>query len=445
MTATMPEQTNKQMSGWGRFPQLKHRVFTPRTASDLHSFVKNNNNPNTIAFGNGRSYGDSALSDCVIDSRHAQSYFMDFDAEQGLLTCQAGVTLDEILNVIVAKGWFLPVTPGTRFITLGGAIAADVHGKNHHLAGCFSEYVTDLRLLLADGSTTHCNRHHQVGLFQATCGGMGLTAIILSATLQLIPIKSTQINQTTHKTRNLKETFAIFENHQSSSYSVAWIDCFAKNKSLGRSLVSLGEFSDDGKLTKYRKKTRTMPRWFPGFMLNSSTIKIFNTLYYHRQKKSVKQETVHYEQFFYPLDGIHHWNRMYGRRGFIQYQFILPKKNSFEGLNVILKTIADAGQGSFLAVLKLHGQANKNWLSFPMEGYSLALDFKVQDKLFPLLDRLDQLVLNYKGRFYLAKDARVSREVFEQGYPHIDKFRQYRQDHNMNQHFNSAQSLRIGL
>ncbi len=441
----MPEATDKQLSGWGRYPRLQHSVFTPVTTSNLHGFVANNKNPNTIAFGNGRSYGDSALSECIVDCRLAQNYFIDFDIRQGTLTCQSGITLDEILKVIVPKGWFLPVTPGTRFITLGGAIAADVHGKNHHLAGCFSQHISALRILLADGSDVTCDEQHNTDLFRATCGGMGLTGIILSATIQLTPIASTQIKQTTHKTRNLEETFSVYEENLNSSYSVAWIDCFAKDKSLGRSLVSLGEFADDGTLRQGQNKALTMPAWFPGIMLNAWSIKCFNTLYYHRQRRSIKEETVHYEQFFYPLDGIKHWNRMYGRGGFIQYQFILPKDTSFEGLQTILKTIADSGQGSFLAVLKLHGKANQNWLSFPMEGYSLALDFKIKDSLWPLLEYLDQLVLKYQGRFYLAKDARVSREVFEQGYPNIEKFRQYRQEHNMNQHFNSAQSLRIGL
>lgn len=441
----MPKANNQQLSGWGRFPSLHHSVFTPRSQSDLYRFICKNDNPKTIAYGNGRSYGDSALSDCVVDGRQVQHYFLDFDAQQGLITCQAGVTLDEILHVIVPKGWFLPVTPGTRYITLGGAIASDVHGKNHHQAGCFSEYITDLNLLKADGSMTQCDPNNNTDLFRATCGGMGLTGIILSATIRLKAIASTQINQTTYKTKNLRETFTVFERNQNRSYSVAWIDCFAKKKSLGRSLVSLGEFAEDGIITMAKKKARTMPRWFPSFMLNSWTIQLFNILYYHRQRQPVKKDHIHYEQFFYPLDSIQHWNRMYGRRGFIQYQFILPKTTSFEGLQTILRTIADSGQGSFLAVLKLHGKANKNWLSFPMEGYSLALDFKIKDSLWPLLKQLDQLVLQYRGRFYLAKDARVSREVFEQGYPYIEKFRQYRQDHHMNQHFNSAQSLRIGL
>jgi len=441
----MPNQDAKQFLGWGRYPQLKHTVFTPDTPSQLHAYLSQSKNPRTIAFGNGRSYGDSALSDCIIDCRQAQNYFIEFDQHEGTLSCQAGVTLDDILTVIVPKGWFLPVTPGTRFITLGGAIAADVHGKNHHLAGCLSQYITELKLMLADGTEVTCHEQHNTDLFRATCGGMGLTGIILSATIKLTPIGSTQIKQRTYKTRNLNETFEIFEQNKSASYSVAWIDCFAKDKKMGRSLVSFGEFTSGGEFKQAGKKARTMPRWFPGFMLNSWSIKLFNTFYYHRQRPSVKHDTVHYEQFFYPLDSIQHWNRMYGRRGFIQYQFILPKTTSFEGLQTILRTIADSGQGSFLAVLKLHGKINKNWLSFPMEGYSLALDFKINDSLWPLLERLDQLVLTFQGRFYLAKDARVSREVFEQGYQNIEKFRQYRQEHHMNQHFNSAQSLRIGL
>jgi len=430
------------LQSWGNYPKIKNKVLNFQTEKSLKNII--NSIGELIPYGNGRSYGDSALYTNIINVK-PHNYFLSFDEENGLLHVQAGVLLSEILNVIVPKGWFLKITPGTKLISIGGAIASDVHGKNHHIAGCFSECVEFLNLMLPDGEIVTCSKHKNTELFRATCGGMGLTGVILDAKISLKKINSKYINQTTIKTKNLKETFEAFEKYKIKPYSVAWIDCLAKGKKLGKCLLMVGDFSIDNELNYQQKKKLNIPFNFPSFALNTLTVKAFNWLYYGKVRKIISTQKVDIDTFFYPLDALENWNRIYGKNGFTQYQFILPKENSYIGLEEILKTIANSGKGSFLAVLKLYGKANDNYLSFPMEGYSLALDFRIEKGLFELLDKLDKIVLKYKGRIYLAKDVRVSKEVFEKGYPEIDTFRELREKYKMNKKFNSLQSKRVEI
>jgi len=432
----------KQCSAWGMYPQIECERFAFDKEETLKRFLSEKDT--VISFGNGRSYGDSALNHTIVDVR-PKDYFIDFDEASGLLHVQAGVLLSEILEHFVPRGWFLKVTPGTKLITVGGAIASDVHGKNHHVEGCFSECVEAFTLMLADGTIVTCTKEATPDLWKATCGGMGLTGIILEAKLYLKRINSQYIDQTTIKTKNLKETFEAFEVYSDKPYSVAWIDCLAKGDEIGRCLLMVGDFRDDGKLDYRLKPQKSIPFNFPSFALNNWSVRAFNWLYYGKVKERVSKQRVDIDTFFYPLDAIGHWNRIYGKKGFTQYQFILPKDTSYEGLEEILTAISKSGKGSFLAVLKLYGKANDNWLSFPMEGYSLALDFKIEKGLFELLDKLDEIVLKYKGRIYLTKDVRVSKETFEQGYPEIEKFRTFRKKNKMDSKFQSLQSQRVGI
>lgn len=429
-------------SPWGMYPKVECNRFAFEQETNLKEIIGQYNR--LIPFGNGRSYGDSALSENIIDIK-PRNYFIDFDEENGLLHVQAGVLLSEILEHFVHRGWFLKITPGTKLITVGGAIASDVHGKNHHVEGCFSQSLKEFNIMLAGGETVLCSKEATPELFNATCGGQGLTGVILDAKILLKKVNSQYIDQTTIKTKNLKETFEAFEEYKDKPYSVAWIDCLAKGKDIGKCLLMVGDFKDDGNLDYQHKKQKNIPFSFPSFALNNWSVKIFNWLYYGKVNKQLSKQTVDIDTFFYPLDAIGHWNRIYGKSGFTQYQFILPKETSYDGLQDILSTIAASGKGSFLAVLKLYGKANDNWLSFPMEGYSLALDFKIEKGLFELLDMLDETVLQYKGRIYLTKDVRVSKETFEQGYPHIETFRQYRKENKMDEKFQSLQSKRIGI
>ena len=425
---------------WGMYPKIKNQKFSLRDKASLSEYMSNTNE--CIPFGNGRSYGDSAINEHII---YAKPYnnFLDFDEQNGILTCQAGVLLSEILESFVPRGWFLKVTPGTKLITVGGAIASDVHGKNHHIEGCFSECVEEFTIMLEDGSVKTVKKDDE--LFLATCGGMGLTGVILEAKISLKRINSQFIKQTTIKTKNLKETFEAFENNKQLPYSVAWIDCLAKDEKIGKCLLMVGDFADDGNLEYKNKKGLSIPFNFPSFALNTLSVKAFNWLYYAKAPNGISKQKVDINTFFYPLDAIGNWNRIYGKNGFTQYQFILPKESSFEGLQEILGEIANSGKGSFLAVLKLYGKENKNYLSFPIEGYSLALDFKIEDGLFELLDKLDEIVVKYSGRIYLTKDVRVSKETFEQGYPQIDKFRKFRKENNMDSKFSSLQSKRVEI
>jgi FAD/FMN-containing dehydrogenase len=297
--------------------------------------------------------------------------------------------------------------------------------------------------MLPDGETKVCKKGDE--LFYATCGGMGLTGVILSAKISLKKINSKNINQTTIKTKNLKETFEAFEKYQDMPYSVAWIDCLAKDDEIGKCLLMVGDFADDGDLEYRSKKKLSIAFNFPSFTLNNLSVKAFNWLYYAKAKDGVSKQKVDINSFFYPLDAIGNWNRIYGKNGFTQYQFILPKESSFEGLKEILSKISASGKGSFLAVLKLYAKENNNYLSFPMEGYSLALDFKIEEGIFELLDALDEVVVKYGGRIYLTKDVRVNKETFEKGYPHIEKFREFRKNNGMDKKLNSLQSKRVQI
>jgi len=427
---------------WGMYPTIKSRLFKFDNLKELSSIVIENDH--LIPYGNGRSYGDSVLSDNIIDTR-AADYFKGFDEESGLLHVEAGVMLADILYSFVPRGWFLKVTPGTKLITVGGAIASDVHGKNHHVEGCFSECVEEFDIMTSDGKVVSCSKESMPELFKATCGGMGLTGIILSAKIYLTKVNSKYIDQTTIKTKNLKETFEAFEEYGEKPYSVAWIDCLAKDDEIGRCLLTVGDFRDDGKLDYKRSKQKSIPFNFPSFALNNLTVRAFNWLYYGRVKERVSKQKVDIDTFFYPLDAIGHWNRIYGKGGFTQYQLILPKEHSYDGLKEILQTISDSGKGSFLAVLKLYGKENENYISFPIEGYSLALDFKIEKSLFALLNKLDEIVLKYSGRIYLTKDVRVSKETFEKGYPEIETFREFRRVNKLDEKFQSIQSQRVGI
>ena len=429
-----------QQNSWGMYPKVKNKSYILQNEILLKEDLQNLQE--CIAFGNGRSYGDSALAENIIYCK-PYNYFLDFDENSGVLHCQSGLLLSEIIETLTPKGWFLKVTPGTKLITVGGAIASDVHGKNHHAEGCFSECVEEFTLMLQDGEVLTCKRGEE--LFYATCGGMGLTGVILEAKIILKKINSKHINQITVKTKNLKETFEAFEKYAHLPYSVAWIDCLAKDEALGKCLLMVGDFADDGDLNFKEKKKLNIPFNFPSFALNKLSVKAFNWLYYNKAPNGESQQKVDIDTFFYPLDSISNWNRIYGKGGFTQYQFILPKEVSFDGLQEILTKIAQSGKGSFLAVLKLYGEANDNYLSFPLKGYSLALDFKIEKGLFELLDTLDAIVVKYGGRIYLSKDVRVSKETFQKGYPMIEKFREFRKSKALDTKFVSLQSKRVGI
>jgi FAD/FMN-containing dehydrogenase len=380
----------------------------------------------------------------MLNTRYLDHY-IEFDEQTGLLTCAAGVSLDDIVQTFVPKGWFLSVTPGTRFVTVGGAIASDVHGKNHHLDGSFCDHVMQMDLLLGNGEKVSVSPMVNADLFHATCGGMGLTGLILSATFRLKSIRSSDMLTTTIKAADIDALLDAFEENQDASYSVAWIDCLARGKNLGRSLLMLGEHADEGPLAVKGKRRIPVPVDMPANLLNPYTVKLFNAAYFHRIRQSRISQVASLESFFYPLDTLDNWNRLYGRKGFIQYQFVLPKSDGIIGLKKILERISQSGMGSFLAVLKVFGKGNNNMLSFPKQGYTLALDFKVEPKAFELLNELDELVLDEGGRLYLAKDARMGEAAFKTGYSRWSEFESVRERYHAIGAFSSEQSRRLGL
>ncbi len=434
------------LSGWGRFPKVECERLTIRDEAEAVAAVATR--ASLIARGNGRSYGDAALNPaCVLDTR-LSNRILAFDPPTGRITCEAGLLLGDLLDFAVPRGFFAPVTPGTKFVTIGGMIAADIHGKNHHGAGTFGRHVEELALLCADGTVRRCSRTKNKDLFHGTCGGMGLTGVILNASFQLIRIETPLIRQETLRAADLGEAMALFEASTGWTYTVAWIDCMARGKALGRALVYRGEHATADEVPKAAlavpvRGGKRVPFDFPSWALNRLSVSAFNALYYRRGRTGTAY--VDYDRYFYPLDAIQDWNRIYGRPGFVQYQCVLPKDRSLPGLEQLLKRIADAGRGSFLAVLKLFGPVGDGFLSFPMEGYTLALDFPADSGTFNLLLELDRIVADHGGRLYLAKDARGGPAMLRRGYPKLDRFRSVRASIDPAGKFASLQSQRLGL
>jgi len=431
----------KSISGWGGYPIQDANVITPLSLSAFNTELEQHSS--LIARGMGRSYGDSANAEVVLETTYCD-HFIAFDVATGLLSAEAGATLRDILKVTVRHGWFLPVTPGTSFVTLGGAIASDVHGKNHHIAGTLGQYVKSITILLGTGEVVTTSSTQLPDLFHATCGGMGLTGVILKATIQLIPIKSASITQKTIKVKSLEEVCEAFEVNCAAPYSVAWIDCLTTDQHLGRSILMVGEHGESGGLDLRIKNPITVPMYAPAALLNSLTMRAFNGAYWAKAAHN-KTQTIPLLPYFYPLDAIGGWNKLYGKVGFLQYQFVLPKTDGVNNMRKILTQIAQSGAGSFLAVLKQFGSANQNLLSFPIEGYALALDFKMSQSTISLLHKLDDMVAGMGGRIYLTKDAVMQEQTFKKTYPTWEEFEGVRQKFGAIGKFASAQSKRLGL
>jgi len=327
---------------------------------------------------------------------------------------------------------------------VGGAIASDVHGKNHHVAGTFGQHVVSITMMLGDGAIVSTSSTELPDLFHATCGGMGLVGVILTASIQLIAVKSAYINQRTIKAGSIEEACEAFETNSSSTYSVAWIDCLSTGKHLGRSVLMVGEHSDSGGLDLAIKAPISIPIHTPAALLNSMTMRAFNGAYWAKASDS-KTQTIPLLPYFYPLDAMGEWNKLYGKAGFVQYQFVLPKADGVANMHKVLTQIAQSGAGSFLAVLKQFGPANQNLLSFPIEGYTLALDFKVSPSIIDFLHRLDDLVADMGGRVYLTKDAVMREASFKTTYPQWQEFEAARQNYGAIGKFASNQSKRLGL
>ena len=428
-----------QPQSWGRYPKVRHSqvqsIYWRSELPDLSRFEQP-----VLPYAYGRSYGDSCLNEggISLDISHLRR-FISFDENTGHLRCEAGVSLAEILEVMVPRGWFLPVSPGTRFVSVGGAIANDIHGKNHHRAGTFGCHVTCFELLRSNGERLVCSPSQNSELFRATIGGLGLTGIILWAEFRLKPIVNPYIDMDHIRFASLDEFFEISaESDQDYEYTMSWVDLLIGGKNLCRGIFMRGNHNQSRALASKPVKKRlplALPFNFPSFVLNTLTVKTFNELFYHAQLGKSIHKIVPYDPFFYPLDSIRDWYRMYGKHGFLQYQFVVPFANANEAMREILGRIRRSGEGSFLTVLKKFGAIQSpGMLSFPRPGLTLALDFAYGgSKTLKLLAELDRIVLQSGGAVYPAKDARMSASSFQAFFPGWKEFAQY-----IDPHFSSS-------
>ena len=393
------------IANWGNYPKILAELAIPDDREDIRDQVLEQER--LIARGNGKCYGDAALSPHIVSTLRLNR-ILHFDAEKGIVRCEAGVMLADLLEQIVPAGWFFHVTPGIKNITVGGAIASDVHGKNHPAKGCFSNWLIDFELLRADGSILRCSRNENAALFWQTCGGMGWTGIVLSAAFRLMPITSVRMRQRAVRADHLEGLFRAFEDQQQWPYAAGWVDCLTGGASAGRGVVYFADHETgripDEPFEFPAQNTRNVPFYAPSWLLNPLSIRVHNNMLF--SKANTGEQSVSLDRYFYPLDSIRNWNRLYGRRGFIQYQFCLPEAHSFEGMRHILDTIRQSRDLPFLTVLKRHGERPAEAVhSFPIKGYSLALDFPRSRTVFALVQQLDELVWRYGGKIYLAKDA----------------------------------------
>jgi FAD/FMN-containing dehydrogenase len=412
----------RPVSAWGRLSADEHHWMTLTDRSSVARSIRGGGLP----FGNGRSYGDVCLNaGGVLWSTRGLDRFIAFDREAGLIECEAGLLLKDIIDVVLPCGWFLPVVPGTQFITVGGAIANDVHGKAHHAAGSFGDQVLSFELVRTDGQVIQCSPDENAEWFRATIGGLGLTGVITRARLRLRKIAGPWLKSETIPFDSLEEFFRLSsEARKNFEYTVSWIDCVSGGR--GRGVFFQGNHGGKTALAPARRP-KTFPLTPPVSLINSLSLRAFNFAYYRMNKLKQGRGWQHYVPFFFPLDNLLEWNRIYGPRGFFQYQSVVPPGVQLDATRAMLQEIARSGLGSFLAVLKTFGErAAPGLLSFPMPGTTLALDFPNQGPAtLALFERLDAIVSEAGGRLYPAKDARMTRAMFEAGYPRLDEFINY--------------------
>jgi FAD/FMN-containing dehydrogenase len=426
-TSTPPDG-KVPFESWGRYPRYGGRIVPMHWQQDFPANIAGLHN-GVLPVGMGRSYGDSCLlKDGNLVLTTGMNRLLAFDPATGILTAEAGLTLAQILDFAVPRGFFLPVTPGTKYVTLGGAIANDIHGKNHHVAGTFGNHVTRFELVRSDGSRRICSPTEDPDWFAATIGGLGLTGVITWAELKLRPIVSRMIDYEAIQFHGIDEFLTLTEQYKNVEYTVSWIDCASTGKNFARGIFMLGDHSRvPGELKPSPEPKLVFPFEAPGFALNHTTVSMFNTLYFHKQLKPRVQTLVDYEPFFYPLDKVLHWNRLYGKDGLLQFQYAIPWESAREATIAILGEIAKSGLASFLAVLKAFGDVpSPGLLSFPQPGITLALDFAMKEgRTFPLFERLADMTRDYGGRLYPAKDAAMTAAQFQTFYPQWEQLARF--------------------
>jgi decaprenylphospho-beta-D-ribofuranose 2-oxidase len=451
----LPDAPRVPLTGWGRTAPTPAVLTPAQDDGEVRAVLEQRSPRGVLARGLARSYGDAAQNagGHVLDMTAADRV-LAVDLATGEVEVEAGISLDRLMTLFVPMGFFVPVTAGTRYVTVGGAIAADIHGKNHHQAGSFAQHVRWLDLLTADGRVRRVGPDADPDLFWATAGGMGLTGVILRARVRMKPIESSSILVDTDRTPDLDALMTLLtETDHRYDYSVAWIDCVAKGRRMGRSVLTRGRFArrdelparKQGDPLRYSGSVKlVVPNVFPPGALNLATVAAFNELWYRKAPRRKRDQLQSIPTFFHPLDGVGEWNRIYGPRGFVQYQFVVPFGEE-AAMREALVRISSSGHASFLAVLKRFGEGNPGMLSFPTPGWTLALDIPVVSGLARLLDELDELVVAAGGRIYLAKDSRVRPELFESMYPRLGDFRAVRARVDPDGVFTSDLARRLSL
>ncbi|MBM9504672.1 FAD-binding oxidoreductase [Actinacidiphila acididurans] len=457
-----PAATATYLTGWGRTAPTAARLLRPGSYEQAVEAVRAagadraRGGRGVIARGLGRAYGDAAQNagGAVLDMTGLDRVH-EIDAVNGVVTCDAGVSLHRLMEVLLPLGWFVPVTPGTRYVTVGGAIGADIHGKNHHVAGSFARHVRALELLTGDGETRLVTPEAEPELFRATAGGMGLTGVILAATVQLLPVETSLMSVDTERATDLDDLMArLSATDHRYRYSVAWIDLLARGAATGRAVLTRGDHAPLDALPARARATPltfrparlpAAPRFLPDGLLTPTTVGLFNELWYRKAPREQRGRLQKLSAFFHPLDAVPDWNRIYGRGGFVQYQFVVGHGQE-ETLRGIVTTLSRRGCPSFLAVLKQFGEGDPGWLSFPRPGWTLALDIPASmPGLGPLLDELDERVAAAGGRIYLAKDARLRPETLAPMYPRLPDFRALRERYDPGGVIASDLARRLGL
>ena len=431
------------LTGWGRVPSVDAREIRSENLTAITEHVP-------LTRGLGRAYGDAALparGDPVVAASPLADRILAFDAATGLLHAEAGFSLDQLYRVFLPRGWFTPVTPGTRFVTLGGMVAADVHGKNHHRDGCIGEHVTQLSLRVADGRIVTCSREQEPDLFRATLGGMGLTGHILEVTLRLARVPSPWI---VREAERIPDIDAFIDRLKTAArqwpMTVGWIDGRARGGSLGRGVLLCGRWAEPHEAARTfpaLRSTVPVPFDLPAGMLNPTVVRLFNTAYYHRFSAAPRRSLVRPESFLYPLDAIGSWNRGYGRRGFVQYQCVLPEAGVRGSVRAFMEIVAGHGRASFLSVIKDCGEQGTGTLSFPLPGISIAMDIPYDRVTQTLVDQMNRFVIEQGGRIYLAKDALTRADDFRAMEPRLNRFLEVRRAWDADGRIRSAQSVRL--